>query len=283
MTNLILFRYVTFIFLILNVVSVHGYYVIDPTGGYDRRFDGIGGLSGGGATSRFLPDYIEPSRSQILKVEIGGGGQSTQGTEHSHMYNETDENYERGYEWWLMQEAKKHNPNIQLYGLAWSFPNWVAHGREALVNKTVPYIVNWLLGAKRLYDLNIDYVGIWNEHTPPEGHYIITLRRQILAAGLETKIIAADAVHGWDICEYVANDTDLAEAVYAFGGHYVHSLSAPICSSLNKPIFASEDFSNVRGIVFSVQNFRNTEVLTLKMVNRDGNRIKRKGHLTFSA
>ena len=58
------------------------------------RFDGIGGLSGGGgATSRFLPNYLEPSRSQILdflfkpgfgasfhilKVEIGGGGQSTE-------------------------------------------------------------------------------------------------------------------------------------------------------------------------------------------------------------
>jgi galactosylceramidase len=105
-------------FLISNLVSVHGYYVIDPTGGYGRRFDGIGGLSGGGATSRFLPDYIKPSRSQILdflfkpgfgaslhilKVEIGGGAQSSEGTEHSHMYNETEENYERGYEWWLMQ------------------------------------------------------------------------------------------------------------------------------------------------------------------------------------
>ncbi len=118
MINLIPSRYVSFMFLISNLVSVHGYYVIDPTGGYGRRFDGIGGLSGGGATSRFLPDYIKPSRSQILdflfkpgfgaslhilKVEIGGGAQSSEGTEHSHMYNETEENYERGYEWWLMQ------------------------------------------------------------------------------------------------------------------------------------------------------------------------------------
>ena len=30
------------------------------------RFDGIGGLSGGGATSRLLVDYKEPERSQIL-------------------------------------------------------------------------------------------------------------------------------------------------------------------------------------------------------------------------
>lgn len=36
----------------------------------------------------------------------------TDGTESSHMHSATDENYERGYEWWLMVEAKKVNqPN----------------------------------------------------------------------------------------------------------------------------------------------------------------------------
>ena len=29
------------------------------------------------------------------------------GTEASHMHNKWDENYQRGYEWWLMKEAKK--------------------------------------------------------------------------------------------------------------------------------------------------------------------------------
>lgn len=42
---------------------------------------------------------------------------STDGTEPSHMHNETDENYFRGYEWWLMKEAKKRNPDIMLIGL----------------------------------------------------------------------------------------------------------------------------------------------------------------------
>jgi len=36
------------------------------------------------------------------------------GTEPSHMHYENDENYFRGYEWWLMKEAKKRNPNITL-------------------------------------------------------------------------------------------------------------------------------------------------------------------------
>ena len=44
---------------------------------------------------------------QICKVEIGGDAQSTDGTESSHMHTADDENYQRGYEWWLMKEAKK--------------------------------------------------------------------------------------------------------------------------------------------------------------------------------
>lgn len=38
------------------------------------------------------------------------------GTEPSHMHYALDENYFRGYEWWLMKEAKKRNPNITLMG-----------------------------------------------------------------------------------------------------------------------------------------------------------------------
>ena len=34
------------------------------------------------------------------------------------MHYENDENFFRGYEWWLMREAKKRNPNITLIGEA---------------------------------------------------------------------------------------------------------------------------------------------------------------------
>jgi galactosylceramidase len=67
-------------------------YYVDDSAGPGRTFHGIGGLSGGGATSVLLRDYPEPQRSQILdflfkpnfgaslqifKVEIGGDAQST--------------------------------------------------------------------------------------------------------------------------------------------------------------------------------------------------------------
>jgi len=40
-------------------------YTIDGSSKY-RTFDGIGGLSGGGATSRLLPSYEEARRNEIL-------------------------------------------------------------------------------------------------------------------------------------------------------------------------------------------------------------------------
>ena len=36
----------------------------------------------------------------------GGDSQSTDGVESSHMHTCDDESYERGYEWWLMKQAK---------------------------------------------------------------------------------------------------------------------------------------------------------------------------------
>ena len=76
-----------------------------------HTFNGLGGLSGGGATSRLLPDYPEKQRDEILdilfkpqfaaslhllKVEIGGDSQSTDGTESSHMHSQDDLDYYHG-------------------------------------------------------------------------------------------------------------------------------------------------------------------------------------------
>jgi len=44
-------------------------------------------------------------------VEIGGDCQSTDGTEPSHMHDRDDLSCTRGYEWWLMAQAKARNPS----------------------------------------------------------------------------------------------------------------------------------------------------------------------------
>src|ERR1700678_2925408 len=72
-----------------------------------KLFEGVGAVSGGGATSVLLKDYIEPQRSEILDVlfkpnfaasmqtlyvEVGSDGNSTQGSEPTHMRSRNDEN-----------------------------------------------------------------------------------------------------------------------------------------------------------------------------------------------
>src|SRR5205807_5859212 len=93
---------------------------IDGTQG-GRTFDGIGAISGGGGNSRLLADYPEPQRSQILdylfkpgygaalqilKIEIGGDANSTDGSEPSVEHTRGAVNCTAGYEFWLAEQVK---------------------------------------------------------------------------------------------------------------------------------------------------------------------------------
>lgn len=234
-------------------------YFVDDSKGLGRRFDGIGGLSGGGATSKLLVNYPEPQRSeildflfkpnfgaslQILKVEIGGDGQSTDGTESSHMHESWDENYQRGYEWWLMVEAKKRNPAIKLYGLSWAFPGWVGHGSGnpyKFPNDTATYIIKWILGAKRVYNLDIDYIGIWNERNY-DIVYVETLKSMLQKSGLgNIQVVVADG--GWEVSTDVLKNPTFAAAVDIIGTHYPGTTTSNDSIKTNKPLWASEDYS----------------------------------------
>ena len=216
-------------------------YVVSPDN-LGLTFDGIGGLSGGGATSRLLPDYIEPYRSavldylflpsfgaslQLLKVEIGGDAQSTEGTEASHMHVASEESYERGYEWWLMKEAKARKPDIVLYGLSWGFPGWVAEGGSSpLTNSTVAYITKWLLAARDVHGLTIDYIGVWNENAYSR-EYILSLHASLRAHNLSTLIVAADdCCPPWDICDNLLKDSEWASVVARVGGSAISGSSS---------------------------------------------------------
>ncbi|XP_039391461.1 galactocerebrosidase isoform X6 [Mauremys reevesii] len=235
-------------------------YALDDSGGLGREFDGIGAVSGGGATSRLLVNYPEPYRSQILdylfmpnfgaslhilKVEIGGDGQSTDGTEPSHMHYENDENYFRGYEWWLMKEAKKRNPNIKLIGLPWAFPGWIGRGQNWPYNHpdvTAYYIVSWILGAKQYHNLDIDYIGIWNERSF-SSKYIKLLRYTLDKRGLQrVKIIASDNM--WEpISFFMMVDSELHKMVDIIGAHYPGTKTVPNALATQKKLWASEDYS----------------------------------------
>ena len=146
------------------------------------EFDGHGGLSAGGS-SRLLIEYPEPQRSElldylfkpdfgaslaVLKLEIGGDTQSTDGTEASHMHFKGDLGCDRGYEGWLAKEAKARNPAIKVWSLSWGVPGWVGEvGNQTngsyFSADNIDYQIAWLNCLKDTWGVDSDYIGLWNE------------------------------------------------------------------------------------------------------------------------
>ena len=230
-----------------------------------RIFDGIGALSAG-ASSRLLIDYQEPYRSQILdylfkpgygaalqhlKVEIGGDVDSTDGSEPSHMRTPADRDYTRGYEWWLMQEARKRNPQIILDTLPWGAPGWIGHANYYSPDMA-RYVADFLENAKKQYGLDIAYTGIWNEKQF-DAAYVKELRRELKERQIATKIVCCDEYPGegfgqWSIADAMHDDPALKAAVDVVGVHYSRvdgKYTTPESArSLGKPLWSSEDQPN---------------------------------------
>lgn len=197
-----------------------------------RVFDFIGGLSGGGGTSRLLYDYPVAQQGEILdylfkpgfgaslellKVEIGADTDTTNGAEASHSRTPTDQNYHRGYEWWLMQQAKARNPQIKLYALEWGAPGWFNGGFFSQDN--IDYIVRWIQNAEAVYGLSINYVGGWNENGYSKA-WVESLKAALVAKGLSTEVVSADAFDTWAVAADMNGDAAFHAAVDIVGTHY---------------------------------------------------------------
>uniref|UniRef100_A0A5F9CHA2 Galactocerebrosidase n=1 Tax=Oryctolagus cuniculus TaxID=9986 RepID=A0A5F9CHA2_RABIT len=208
--------------LLCALLAPGGGYVLDDSDGLGLEFDGVGAVSGGGATSRLLVNYPEPYRSEILdylfkpnfgaslhilKVEIGGDGQTT--------------------------------------GLPWSFPGWLGKGFNwpyVNLHLTAYYVVSWIMGAKHYHDLDIDYIGIWNERSF-DISYIKVLRKMLNYQGLQhVKIIASDNL--WEpISAAMLLDTELLKVIDVIGAHYPGTHSVKEAKLTGKKLWSSEDFS----------------------------------------
>jgi len=212
-----------------------------------RTFEGFGALSAG-ASSRLLYDYPEPIRSEILdylfkpkfganlhhlKVEIGGDVNSTDGSEPSHAItreefeNPKPEYFFRGYEWWLMKEAKKRNPDIILEGLQWGAPGWIGKG-NFFSEGNAEFVSAWIMGMKKYHNLDIDYVGIWNEKDL-DAEYIKLLRSALDKNGLQqVKIDAGDSWEPhkkWKIADMTKEDPELFKDVDVINAHTTASIN----------------------------------------------------------
>jgi O-glycosyl hydrolase len=237
-----------------TVVTING----DDTG---RRFDGLGGISAG-ASSRLLYDYPEPERSQILdylfkpnygaslqilKIEIGSDMNSTDGSEASHRRTPDEINCDRGYEWWLAQEAKKRNPDIKIIGLAWGAPAWVG---KFWSDATIDYILSWVDCAES-NGIHIDYLGGWNERGWDADWYI-AFDKALAERYPHIQIIGADDVHHpWSIVGEMVKNEALRNAVDIVGDHsllgwrtqYKECKSPEDAKNFGKPLWSAEHSS----------------------------------------
>ena len=235
---------------------------VDGTQG-GRTFDGIGAISGGGGNSRLLRDYPATQQSQILdylfkpgygadlqilKVEIGGDANSTDGAEPSIEHAQGSVDCNVGYEFWLMQQAKARNPNVKFYGLAWAAPGWV--GSTFWTTNTINYLISWL-GCAKTDGVPVSYLGGWNERGYNKSWYE-QLRSALNANGYSGVQIVADDSTPWVAADDAATDSAFNSAVSIFGVHYPcggDGGSATSCSGdstaegLGKPLWASENGS----------------------------------------
>jgi hypothetical protein len=229
-----------------------------------RTFGGVGAISGGGGNTRLLTDYPATEQQQILdylfkpgygadlqilKVEIGGDTNSTDGSESSIEHSSGSINCNAGYEFWLMEQAKALNPNIKLYGLAWGAPGWIGGGNFWSTDM-INYLVSWLNCASS-HGLTINYLGGWNERGYNISWYE-QLRSTLNADGYSAvQIVAADS--DWSVANDIADNSAFANAVSIIGTHYPceggDGGNADTCpanstaESTGKPLWASENGS----------------------------------------
>jgi len=234
-----------------------------------KLFDGIGLVNGGGATSVLLKDYPEPQRSQILDlvykpmfgasvsallVEIPGDGNSTQGSMPSHMHTRNDLNYSRGYIWWILQEAKRRNPELSLDATAWSAPGWIGGGKF-WSQDAADYYVKWLQGLRNVYHLELDAIGCRNEKGY-DYRFAKTLRTTLNANGFEKVKLHAfdhwpkgklDFVKDMQTDEQLRDAIDIISAHVFYGGVRATKEEQAMATKMGKPIWNTEDHVYKKG------------------------------------
>lgn len=233
-----------------------------------KRFDGIGVVNGGGATSVLLKDYPEPQRSQILDlvykpkfgasvsallVEIPGDGNATQGSMPSHMHTRDDLNYSRGYTWWILREAKKRNPDLTLDGTAWAAPGWLGNG-TFWSQDTADYYVKWLEGLRNVYGLEFDAIGCRNEKGV--SYEFVKMLRATLNANSFQKV-QIHAFDDWpankfDFVKDMLADESLRDAIGILSAHTLVKIPASpevrqMAAQMNKPIWNTEEHVYLKG------------------------------------
>ncbi len=189
------------------------------------------------------------------------------------MRTREDGNYQRGYEWWLMEESKKRNPDEKLYGLEWGAPGWVNPKKnDVWTQDNIAFILNWVRHARSDHNLSIDYLGGWNER----GHnadWYKQFREALNKSGFGHIKVVADDSFSWDVGRTMAKDPQFAAAFEIVGMHYPGCVPKNLtnwqaCLDSGKPLWGSEiGSSNYNGGAAGLARLYNQGYIGSKMTS----------------
>jgi hypothetical protein len=226
--------------------------------GGGRVYDGVGAILGGG-TARYLVDYPPAQRAiildylfkpgygaslQLMKLQIGGDGNSGAGSEPSVEHIRGKINCGAGYEMAIARQAVAVNPGLKLYGLQWGAPAWVG---SRFNDADIGYLLDWLRCATR-NGLTISYLGGWNERDPgTRAGWWHRLRLALNASGYRNvQLVAGDSI-GHKKWQYTSSPDVAILGVHdncgyptGYQGPLTKCVSTPAARSSGKPLWASE-------------------------------------------
>lgn len=235
---------------------------VNGNGGH-RVYDGVGAVLGGGGNARYLMDYPAAERSQILdylfkpgygaslqllKLEIGGDANSTDGAESSVEHARGQVSCRAGYEFAIARQAVALHPGLKLYGLQWAAPGWVRDGTDSVFTSgDIRYLLDWL-GCARRQGLAISYLGGWNESdTGNHAAWFGRLRAALNARGYRgVQIVAGDtfAPRRWPYASAasvaILGNHDVCGYPTGVAGPRTRCTASRAARESGKPLWASE-------------------------------------------
>src|SRR5262249_25240399 len=139
---------------------------------------------------------------QLLKLEIGGDANSSDGAEPSIEHAAGHVNCDAGYELAIAKQAVAINPHLLLYGLQWGAPGWAGQNGSLFTSADIRYLLD-SLGCAQQHGLTISYLGGWNERDDgSNAAWFHSLRTALTHNGYaNVKIVAGDSTgrgHEWE-------------------------------------------------------------------------------------